>query len=119
MRARTGGERLCGRKISGVQDLLVSLRIAARTVVDVREALSGLRLLQLVVSMDNHGKFVDGDVSARVRNGSKGSRMIVWLTDGRVEGDTGGRGDVERRRGGGRNGATLKRTGCQTKESGR
>jgi hypothetical protein len=41
------------------------------------------------------------------------------LTDGGVEGDTGGRGDVESRRGGGRNGATLKRTGSQTKEAGK
>lgn len=40
------------------------------------------------------------------------------MTDRGVEGDIGGRGDVERRRGSGRNGTTLKRTGCQTKEGG-
>jgi len=66
--------------------------------------------------MDNDGKFVDGDVSARVRDGGKGSR-VVWLkTDGGVEGDTWGRGDVKRRSSGGRSGAIIKRTGSQAKE---
>jgi hypothetical protein len=67
--------------------------------------------------MDNRGKFVDGDVSARVRDGGKASRVVVWLkTDGGVEGDTGGRGDVKWRSSGGGSGAAIKRTGSQAKE---
>jgi hypothetical protein len=67
--------------------------------------------------MDKRGKFVDGDVGARVRDSGKGSRVVVWLkTDGGVESDAGGRGDVKRRSRGGRSGAANKRTGCQAKE---
>jgi len=74
----------------------------------------------LVVSMDHHGEFVDGDVNARVRDRSKGGRVMVWVMgDGGVEGDTGGRGDVKRSRGGRRSGATLERTGSQPKEDGK
>ena len=74
----------------------------------------------LVVSMDDRGKFVDGDVNARVRDGSKG-RVVVWLmTDGGVDGDMGERGHVKGRgRGGWKSGATLKRTGSQTKADGK
>jgi hypothetical protein len=102
-----------GRRISGVQDLLVSLRIAARTGVDSRETLSGLSSLLSVVSMYNHGKFVDGDISARVRDGGECSGVMVWRkTDGGVEGDVRGSGDVKMSRRGGSSGATRKRTGC-------
>jgi hypothetical protein len=110
---------LGGRRSSGVQDLLVSLRIAARTGVDIGEMLRRVSLKLLVVSMDNRGKVVDGDVNARARDGSKSGGILVWLvTDGREEGDMGGRGYVEGGRGGGRGGAALERTGSQAKEDG-
>lgn len=119
--ARPGDERLGGRRSSGVQDLLVSLRIAARTGVGTREMLGRLSLKLMVVSMDNRGKIVDGDVNARVRDSSKGGSIVVWLmTDGREEGDVGGSGYIKgRRRGGRRSSAALKRTGSQTKEDGK
>jgi hypothetical protein len=114
--ARTGDKRLGGRRSSGVQDLLVSLRIAARTGVGTREMLRRLSLL--VVSMDDRGKIIDGDVNAGVRDSSKCRGVVVWLmTFGREEGNMGGRGYVKGRRcGGGRSSATSKRTGSQTKE---
>jgi hypothetical protein len=103
-----------------VQDLLVSLRIAARTGVGTREMLRRLSLTLLVVSMDNRGKIIDGDVNARVRDSGKGRDIVVWLmTDGREEGDMRGRGYIKGRRGGGRSSTTLKRTGSQTKEDGK
>lgn len=43
--------------------------------------------------MDNQGKFVDGDISAGVGGGGEGV-MVWWRTDGGVEGDAGGGGDV-------------------------
>ena len=87
--------------------------------VGTREMLRRLSLKLLVVSMDNRGKIVDGDVSARVRDSSKGRGIVVWLrTDGREEGDMGGRGYIKGRGGSGRSSATLKRTGSQTKEDG-
>ena len=121
VRARTGDGRAGGRRISVVQDLLVSLRIAARTRVGAREMLRRPSLKLLIVSMDNRGKIVDGDVNARVRDSIKGGGVIVWLmADGREEGNMGGRGQIEgRRRGGGRSGATWKRTGSQMKEDGK
>lgn len=71
----------------------------------------------LVVSMDNRGNVVDGDVNARVRDSSKSRGIVVWLmTDGREEGDMGRRGYIKGRRCGGRSSATLKRTGSQTKD---
>jgi hypothetical protein len=77
-----------------------------------------LSLKLLVVLMDNRGKIVDGDVNAGVRDSSKG--IMVWsMTDGREEGDMGGRGYIKGKRGGGRSSATLKRTGSQTKEDGK
>jgi hypothetical protein len=79
-----------------------------------------LSLKLLVVSMDNRGKIIDGDVNARVRDSSKGRGIVVWLmTDGREEGDMRGRRYIKGRRGGGRSSATLKRTGSQTKEDGK
>jgi hypothetical protein len=120
VRARTGDGRLGGRRSSGVQDLLVSLRIAARIGVDTREMLRRLSSELMVISMDNRGKIVDGDVNARARNSSKGRGVVVWLmTDGREEGDMGGRGYIKGRRSDGRSSATLKRTGSQTKEDGK
>lgn len=75
----------------------------------------------LIVSMDNRGKIVDGDVNARVRDSSKGRGVIVWLmTDGREKGNMGGRGHIKGgRRGGGRGSAILKRTWSQMKEDGK
>lgn len=61
-----------GRRSSGIQDLIVSLRIAARTRVGTREMLRRWSLELLVISMDNRGKIVDGDVNAGVRDSSKG-----------------------------------------------
>jgi hypothetical protein len=73
----------------------------------------------LVVSMDNRGKIVDGDVNARVRDSSKSGIVVWFMTDDREEGDTGGRGYIKGgRRGGGRSSAALERTGSQTKEDG-
>jgi hypothetical protein len=110
---------LGGRRSSGIQDLLVSLRIAARTGVDSWEVLRRVSLKLLVVSMDNRGKIVDGDVNARVRDSSKSGGIVVWLVaDGREDGDLGGRGYVEGGRGGGRSSAALKRTGSQAKGDG-
>ena len=124
VRARTGDVRLGVRRFLAVQDLLVTLRITGRTRVGSWESLTGLSLLLLLLlllveSMDNDGKFVDGDVSAGVRNGVKGSRVTVWLQIGvgEVDGDTRGRVNVWWWCGvGGRGGATVDRTRGQTEE---
>jgi len=69
---RRGSFTAGGRRDSGIRDLIVSLRIAARTRVGTREMLRRLSLELLVISMDNRGKIVDGDVNAGVRDSSKG-----------------------------------------------
>jgi len=82
--------------------------------------LSLLLLLLLIESMYNGGKFVDGDVSASIRNGVKSSGVTVWLQIGvgEVDGDTRGRVKVWWWCGvGGRGGATVERTRGQTKEA--
>lgn len=74
----------------------------------------------LVVSINNRGKIVDGDVNARLRDSSKGRGITVWLmSDCREDGDMGGRGYIKGRRGDGRSSAILKRTGRQTLEDGK
>ena len=120
--ARIGCKRLGlgERRILAVQDLLVSLRITVRKRVNSCESLSGLGLLLVVISTYDNGKFVDGDIGARVGDGRKSVSVTVWLkTDGGVvEGDTGGGGNVWRRIWRvGRGGAIVERTRGQTKET--
>lgn len=88
----------------------VSLRISARTRVDIRGTLA--------VSMNDDGKFTNSGISTRVRNSRNRSRVTVWSkADGRVEGDTGRRGNVGRRNRGGRRSDTISEgTGSQAKE---
>jgi hypothetical protein len=77
-----------------------------------------LLLLLLVESMYNGGKFVDGNVSASVRNGGKGGGVTVglYIGVGEVDGDTRGRVNVWGWCGvGGRGGAAVERTRGQTK----
>lgn len=72
-----------------VQDLLVRLRITIRTRIENWRTFSVLSLLVLFVSMDDGGKLVDGNVSARVRDGLKGSRVTVEVrTDWGIENNT-------------------------------